>query len=128
MSEWLSTIIGGLIGVIGTLGGAYYAEWRREKRELENFYSSLVYLMDRLLGRTGELQNLEKVREDLTTTSLHYALNMLWTRIPEKDQELEARKLIFRFLKGGDELDQIVNEPKFRELREWLAKRSKKSL
>ncbi len=123
MYEVLLTVLGALIGFSGAMCGVYYAEYRRDKRELEQFYSWLVALLDRLLIE----KDLEKVKEDLTTPNLHYTLNRLWTRIPQKDKELEVRELIFRFLKGGDELHKVIEDEKtFRDLREWLEPRSRK--
>jgi hypothetical protein len=78
-----------------------------------------------LLYRLLEREELEKVKVDLTTQNLHYTFNRLWTQVPQKDKELEVRTLIFRFLKGCGELDKIIEDRKFSELRDWLEKKSK---
>jgi len=88
---------------------------------LKEFYSWVSSLLYRLLER----KELKKVKVDLTTQTLHYTFNRLWTRIPRKETELEVRALIFSFLKGGGELDKIMEDQKFHELRDWLEKKSK---
>ena len=125
MSEFyltlLTTLIGAVIGFLGAIVGAIIAENRKAKKELKEFYSWVASLLYRLLVK----KEIEKVREDLTTQTLHYTFNRLWARVPQKDKELEVRDLIFRFLKGGDELDRIIEDEKFGRLRGWLEKRSK---
>lgn len=125
MSEFfltlLSTLIGAVIGFSGAIMGAIIAENRKAKRELKEFYSWVGSLLYRLLER----EELERVKVDLTTQTLHYTFNRLWTQVPQKDKELEVRSLIFRFLKGGGELDKIIEDRKFSKLRDWLEKKSK---
>jgi hypothetical protein len=117
----ISTLIGAIIGFLGAILGGIIAENRKAARELKEFYSWVASLLCRLLKR----KEVEKVKGDLTTQTLHYTFDRLWTRIPQKDKKMEVRALIFRFLKGGSELDKIMEDKKFRELHEWLEKKSK---
>ena len=122
MHEFLLTLLGAIIGFLGAILGAIIAENRKDKRELKEFYSWVASLLYRLLER----KEAEKVKGGLTTQTLHYTFNRLWTRIPQKDKKLEVRALIFRFLKGGGgELDKIMEDEKFHKLCDWLENKSK---
>lgn len=121
MYEFLLTLLGAIIGFLGAILGAIIAENRKDKRELKEFYSWVASLLYRLLER----KEAEKVKGGLTTQTLHYTFGRLWTRIPQKDKKLEVRALIFRFLKGGGELNKIMEDEEFHKLCDWLEKKSK---
>lgn len=121
MYEFLLTLLGAVIGFLGAILGAIIAEKRKDKRELKEFYSWVAFLLYRLL----EKKESQKVKGSLTAQTLHYTFNRLWARVPQTDKDLEVRALIFRFLKGGGELDKIMADEKFVELRDWLERKSK---
>lgn len=127
MDELLLTLLGAIIGFLGAILGAVFAENIREKRELREFYSWVTYLLDTLLkeknGMTEEERNAE-VRGELATQALHYNFSRLWARIPKDDGNLEVRDLIRQFLKGGNRLDEIRKDNKFENLYQWLQKNS----
>ncbi len=121
MQEIYLVLLGSIIGYFGTISGAILAECIKEKRELKVFYSWLAFFLERLIKK----RELSKGKEDLTTPSLHYTYNNIWTQIPQKDGKLEVRELILKFLKGGGELDKIIDDDKYNQLLEWLYKKSR---
>ena len=115
------TLLGAVIGFSGAVLGAIIAENRKDKGELKEFYSWVASLSYRLLQRKEP----EKVKKSFTAQTLHYTFNRLRARIPQRDEDLEVRALILRFLKGGGELDAIMGDEKFVELCDWLERKSR---
>ncbi len=127
MPAWVGSLIGGAIGAVLAVSGAYLVniilEQRRERRELNQYYSWIASLLTRL-----QQQRRADVRTELSAPTLHYTYNQLWGRIPEKvkfeSKDLAVRELIMKFIKAGNALQQILDDSTFDDLRRWLAARS----
>ena len=131
--DLFATLVGALIGLAGAFLGVYLTEYLQKKRELQQFYSWIAALLDRLLNADQKELSEEKMREDVTRElnypSLHYLFNKLWMRIPETDGALVIRDTMLKFLKSGDELEKKIEldkeiKKKYLNLLKWLKQRN----
>ena len=125
MDKLLGPAMGFAFGVTATIIGIIVTDKMTTKREQISFYGWIESLLYRLI----EKKEFKKVEEDLCATELHYTFNKLWTRIPEKVRikkgvkKLPIRNLIFKLIKGGGNLKEVVDDKDIHKLNEWLKKK-----
>ena len=121
MHEMLLTLFGAILGFLGAIVGGHISYRRERQKEIKEFYSWVCYLLYRLLER----KEIDKLKVSLTATPLHYSFNRIWAQIPAQKDNINIRELIYRFIKGGDDLNTIYNQDEFKKLYAWLEKESK---
>jgi hypothetical protein len=111
-------LIGSFLGFLLAILGGILTENRQRKKELREAYSWVSSLLYRFLDK----EQIKEVKDSLTAPALHYTFNKFWYLVPEKDNKLNVREAIFRFITGGDHLPELQDDSQIEELHRWLKK------
>jgi hypothetical protein len=104
------TIIGGLIGIVGTLSGTYLHYKIYYKKEITQFYSWVDSILIRFIDNFENSDERKEVAISLRESQLHYYYFKIWPNIPVEDrindQIVYPRSEIIEFLRSAEPIEK----------------------